>query len=192
MKKFMILAIAMLLVPSLAVSEDGEENYSKHPGFVDLSELEGFKKADKSVEIYIKKPLLSLVAAMSSEEDPELQHFIRNLELIRVEQFEIDKKETENVEQIIQKVSRRVLANNWDKLVRVLGQDEHVEIFIKTSDAKIAGLLVMVLEKNKEAVFVNIVGELDLKLLGKLSKKFNIPTLDMLSTTPEQKPDKDE
>jgi hypothetical protein len=41
----------------------------------------------------------------------------------------------------------------------------------------------MAMDENREVTFINIVGEIDLALLGKLGAKFNIPNLDTI--TPE-------
>ena len=44
----------------------------------------------------------------------------------------------------------------------------------------ILGLVVMTLDKHDQAVFVNIVGTIDLKKIGKLGAKFDIPSLDKI------------
>ena len=80
----------------------------------------------------------------------------------------------------VKKVSKKLTGNKWEKVVRAIDKGEHVEIFIKPEDTKIAGLLVMGMEKNREVTFINIVGEIDLALLGKLGAKFNIPNLDQV------------
>ena len=179
-----------VLCPVLAVFSSGGRLFNVCR-FVDLQQLTGFKKADRSVEIYLKKPLLSLVAALNSE-DPSLQQLISNLALIRVEQFEIGPDQSGEIKTIIDKVAKKLEKQKWDKLVRAVDNGEHVEIFIKSEDTKITGLLVMALENNNEASFINIVGELDLSLLGKLGAKFNIPTLEMASQSTTTQNEEDE
>jgi len=191
MKKFFyIMVIVLTLLPpfiiEIAWAED--EDYSKYPGFVDFSELEGIKRADRSVEIYLKKPLLSLVAALSSEEEePGLQKLISNLVLIRVEQFEMQPKENQKVEKVVEAISKQLAKNKWEKLVRAVDHEERVEIYLKTDEKKISGLLVMALDSNNEAAFINIVGEIDLHLLGKLGRKFNIEPLVHINDKSENK-----
>jgi len=179
MKK--ILALIILGVTLSAPGFAQEDDYSKYAGFVDLPQLTGLKNAESSVEIYLKKPLLGLVAALNSE-DPSLQQLLANLALIRVEQFEMDPAQGPEVQKIITNVAQKLEKQKWDKLVKAVDKGEHVEIFIKTENTKIAGLLVMALENN-EATFINIVGELDLSLLGKLGEQFDIPVLNKASET---------
>ena len=49
---------------------------------------------------------------------------------------------------------------------------------MKPAEEKVVGMVVMVVEDRGEAVFVNIVGEIDFNSLGKLGATFNIPHLD--------------
>jgi hypothetical protein len=179
-KKYMIILIIVLMLPIYAFTQ---EDYSKYPGYVDLSDIEEFKDSEATVEVFITKPLLSLVAAAtSSSEDPSFSNLLKGLALIRVETFGVEDKDTEKVKKIIQKVSKKLTKEKWSRIVRVREKKELVEIYIKPDGAKVSGLLVMSLEPDNEAVFVNIVGSIDMDQLGKLSRKFDIPQLDSLGT----------
>jgi hypothetical protein len=58
--------------------------------------------------------------------------------------------------------------------------DEYTFIYIKpaVNNKEISGLVVATLEKNGKATFVNIVGNINMNDIGKLSRKFNFPSLD--------------
>lgn len=177
--------MVILLMP---ISILAQEDYRKYPGYVDLSDIDGFKHSEETVEIFITKPLLSLVAAAtSSEKDPAFSNLLKNLALIRVETFNVKEKEVEKVKKIIQKVSKKLAKEKWSRIVRVKEKSERVEIFIKPDGDKVTGLLIMSLEPEKKAVFVNIVGTIDMEQLGKLSRKFDIPQLDSLGTIKQGK-----
>jgi hypothetical protein len=64
-----------------------------------------------------------------------------------------------------------------------------VEVFTQFSKngESLSGLVVMAVEENDEAVFVNIVGEIDPEQLGKLSNKFHIPKLDSIEIEHKKK-----
>ncbi len=178
MKRYSIMWLFFCVVP---ISIFAQEDYSKYSGYVDLSAIDEFKESEETVEVFITKPLLSLVAAAtSSENDPSLSNLLKDLALIRVEKFNVTAKEEDQVKNVIQKVSKKLIKENWSRIVRVKDTNERVEIFIKPDGKKVAGLLVMALDSDKEAVFVNIVGTIDMDQLGKLSKKFDIPELDSL------------
>lgn len=172
----------------MPLSVFAQDDYKKYPGFVDLSDIDEFKKSEETVEVFITKPLLSLVAAAtSSDEDQSFSNLLKNLALIRVETFNVKKKDAEKVKKIIQKVSKKLTKEKWSRIVRVKEKNERVEIFIKPKGKKIAGLLIMALKPDKEAVFVNIVGNIDMDQLGKLSSKFNIPMMDSLGVKKKSK-----
>ena len=185
MKRYITIFIFILILPFTGI---GQEDYSKYPGYVDLSDIEAFKESEATVEIFITKPLLSLIAAAtSSSEDPSFSNLLSNLTLIRVETFNVHEKETKRVKKIIEKVSKKLTKKKWSRIVKVKEKDEQVEIFIKPDKEKVAGLLIMSLEPGNEAVFVNIVGAIDMDQLGKLSRKFDIPQLDSLETMKKEK-----
>ncbi|MBN1356503.1 hypothetical protein JXA40_09620 [bacterium] len=68
-------------------------------------------------------------------------------------------------------------------MVKVREAGERVEIFMKLTDGYVEGLLVMVMDGSK-VTFVNIVGGLDMKLLGRMGAKFDIPDLDKFPVSP--------
>ena len=154
----------------------------KNPGYVDLSGIDKFKDSEETVEVFITKPLLSLVASATSEEDPALFNLLKNLALIRVDQFALKETDTKKVQDVISNLSQKLETDKWSRVVRVKESKERVEIFIKETNGKVAGILIMSVDDNKKAVFVNIVGNIDMQQLGKLSKKFNIPGVDSLKT----------
>ncbi len=174
--KFGILFLIMLLLSAA----EAQENYEKLPGYVDLKGIEEFKKADESVEVFITKPLLKLVAAFSAGEDSSLANLISNLALIRVEKFNIPNKKIGKVKKLIDKTSRKLKSQRWVSTLKAREKDKVTEIFLKEEKGKVAGLLIMTVDETGEAVFVNIVGNIDMEQLGKLSRKFDIPKLDSL------------
>ena len=158
-----------------------QEDYQKLPGYVDLKGIEEFKNADETVEVFITKPLLKLVASFSAGEDSSLASLLKNLALIRVEKFNIPPKKSKKVKDLIQRTSKKLTKQKWVSTLKAKQKGQHTEIFLKEEKGKVAGLLIMSLENNREAVFVNIVGNIDMEQLGKLSQKFDIPKLDSLS-----------
>ncbi len=175
----------LIAIPILALSQ--EENYSHYPGYVDLSRLDNFKNSNTTVEIFITRPLLSLIASKSQDEDPPLVKLINNLVLIRVDQFSVEQKDTKSLRKFVQQISDKLAHEKWEKIVRVRDPDEHLEFFLKNEGKHVAGLLIMSINASGEATFVNIVGKIDLESLNKLSQQFQIPKLDSLAVKETKK-----
>lgn len=186
MRRIVFAAIEVLLFTALAISQD--EELEKLPGYVDFSSMEVFKTGETTVEVFLKEPLLSLVANASRTEDPDLAKLLSSLKLIRVQTFSIDSLRTPEIKTKVSQIAKKLRKDKWEIIVRAQEPDEQVHIYMKSVKAKIAGLVIMAISYGEEAAFVNIVGDLDLENLGKLSRKFDIPALDSLKTPPKQKP----
>ncbi|MBN2012848.1 DUF4252 domain-containing protein [candidate division KSB1 bacterium] len=180
MKKLMFVAI-LLLTTVPFVQAQKNEDYKKHPGYVDFGSLDQFKDAEETVEVFIKGPLLKFVSRATSHEDPDLARLLDNLVVIKVNTFSIDAKDYKEVRDIINNVSKKLDPQKWELMVRAKESDEYTEIYTQFgNDDKLLGLVVMAVEENDEAAFINIAGDIDPSQLGKLSSKFDIPELDSL------------
>jgi hypothetical protein len=73
------------------------------------------------------------------------------------------------------------LNSDWKRIVRTRSSEEIANVYIRLNDNKqIVGLVVTSVEQGGDAAFVNIVGNIDLATIGKLGKKFHIPSLDSI------------
>lgn len=188
MKKIMLVFVAVSLLGSLAFAQTPEEAYKQHPGYVDFGSFEQFQNAAKTVEVSIKGPLLKFVSKATAHENPELSDLLSKLLLIRVNVFSLEDNQFDTVNGIIQKTSDALASQQWERMVRVQQDGEHVEVYMQFGEAdSLTGLAVMAIGDdedtpgdNPQAVFVNIVGTINPEQLGKLSAKFNIPQLNEL------------
>jgi len=178
MKKLIFLLIIPVLFGYFTPYSSAQEyeDFKGAPGYIDFDNLSFFKDKEKKVEVSIKPPLLKFVSKVTSKEDPELSELLQNLQLIKVDVFDIDQTELDEVKSIIQSTSKELESKNWENIVRVKEKNEQVEIFTNFTNDQLSGFVIMVVN-NKEAVFVNIIGNIDPEQLGKLGGKFNIPKL---------------
>ena len=178
-KSILIIILLIVFTPSLYAQET--DDYQNHPGYVDFGSFEKFQGAEETVEVFIKGPLLKFVAKAAEYEDPELASLLKNLKLVKVNVFSIDKVGMDEARNIMKSVSKKIDRNKWELMVRTKQPNEYVEIYTQFGpNDSLTGLVVMAVQENDEAVFVNIVGDIDPAKLGKLSDKFNIPKLNSL------------
>lgn len=174
-----LLLFGMAYVPARAQDED--EAIKKHPGYVNFDDIEVPKDAEESVEVYVRGPLLKLVASATRNEDPALSDLLAKLLLVRVNTFTLDEKSAEELKPKVARIESSLGAKNWEKVARVKERTDLTNVYMKMEGERIVGLVVMVVESSgtsNEAVFVNIVGEIDMDAIGKLGRKFDIPTLE--------------
>ena len=94
MKKLITVLVVVLLTCFIFsnVMANDDEKIKKHPGYVDFDKIKIPKDAEESVEVYVRGPLLKLVAAVTEKEDPALSKMLEKMLLIRVNTFSIDDK----------------------------------------------------------------------------------------------------
>ncbi len=158
-----------------------QSDYSKEPGYFDFGDLSVFEKGDGVTEVFLESNILKMVASATEEKDPDLSSMLNGLKLVKVNVFNVNDKNVNGIRERIDEADKKLVDQKWDRIVRTKGGDEAVNVYIKTSGKdNILGLVVTTLDKKDQAVFVNIVGTIDLKKIGKLGAKFDIPSLDKI------------
>lgn len=180
-KTFLIIIFLTFSLPITALIADADKEIKKHPGYVNFDEIEIPGDAEETVEVYVKGPLLKLIARVTEDDDPALADVLSKLLMIRVNTFSIDRDLADKLKPKINKIEDRLKDQKWEKVVRVKDRHELVNIFIKLDNQeRIVGVVVMAIEDEDEAVFVNIVGETDWRSLYKIGRKFDIDELEDL------------
>jgi len=177
MKKVMM---HVLLIVSASLWAQ-EEDFTKLPGYIDMSRILDIDPSQATTEVEIKNPLLSLVAAATEDEDAELSGLLQSLKLIKVYSFEVDSGQAAGVRQRIETLDRQMRGDKWDRFIRVRDEDELTNVYLKMEQKRVVGLTVLSVEDD-ETVFVNIIGDIDMESVGKLGEKFDIPKLDSVQT----------
>ena len=181
---YLLVLFASLLITQSAVALQEDEELRNLPGYADCAAWTGLDTAESTVEVYIKDPILSLVARLTSDQDPELSKLLSSLKLIRVQTYSLDVSDTEDIKARVEEIRKKLEEDEWEIVVRAWEPDQQVHVYIKSSKNRIDGLVIMAVEYGGEISFVNIVGDIDLNSIAKLGDKFDIPGLDSLKTQP--------
>jgi len=180
--RFIIATLAALVfvsVAGVAVAEDVDAQVKKLPGYVDFQSSDIFKGKEAKVEVYLKEPMLNLVAKFMQDEDQDVRDMLSKLKLVRVQVFDVDESMVKEFNEVTTRITAMLdKKGGWERIVRVREEDDNVDIYLRPSDnyESILGIVVMVAE-NDEAVFVNIVGEINPDDISKLGKEFDIQEL---------------
>lgn len=141
--------------------------------FADLSKHYGEPK----VEVNLTADLMKMIGSFAKSEDPEVAEILSKLEHVKVRVYELN-GELKHANETLETASKRLKADNWNTLVTVndYEDDQNVRIFSKTSDGIIDGFVVMVVSPEVaggEAVFVNIVGDIDPNQVAKITNSLD-------------------
>jgi hypothetical protein len=147
-------------------------------GYVDFGKFLPPDSDGKYVEVNIKENLLKFAAIIAKAQEPEAAKLIGGLKLVRVNVVEMNDKNRTDLTERIGKVRADLETHGWERTVTVKDNGDDVAIFVKTGNGSaIEGLVVTVLGHNHEAVFVNVVGNIDPEQISTIAAKFNIPEL---------------
>lgn len=179
---FLVGALGALgAIDALAQEALTPEQLRKQPGYVEFGDVWRLSDGDEEVEIDLTQPLLGVVGAFVSDDDPELADLIMNLHLVRVNSFSFRKSNDEEVRGMIDELSKGLGGKGWENIIKVRDSGEHVNVFVKMdgdgrtqSGTFLSGLTVLVYERGK-ATFVNVVGRFKLEDIARVGRHFDIP-----------------
>ncbi len=175
--QFKILATIMLLLSVSIFAQ--KKDYSKEPGYIDFGDLTALEEGESFTEVIIEEHLLRMVAKLARHEEPELEKVLSGLKLIKVNSFEVDDNNIETIKKKFNTVENKLKNSQWDRIVFSKNKYERTYVYILTKgDELITGLTIGTYEIDGEAAFVNIVGDIDLESIGRLSDKFDIPGIE--------------
>lgn len=163
--------LAALLL-ALAFSANGQA-LTDQPGYVDFGELTGLG-LEPQVEVSLGSALIGFLVAAAEDEDPELAKTLGRLKSIRLNVFELPEQDVASVKARVNTLVGNLKADAWEPAVSINSEDSTIHMYMKTSGDKVAGMTVMMIDSSGEAVFMNIVGEIDPTQLGKVAARFGV------------------
>lgn len=177
MKTLIRTSLAAALVSlALITSASAAETES---GAIDIGQLMPSAKG-QFVEVNLSAAMLKFAARIASRQEPEAAEMIRNLKSIRVNVVGLDDSNRASTVEQIENVRRKLETQGWTKMVTVREPNggDNVDVHVKQrGEEAIDGLVVTVLDKKGEAVFVNIVGNINADQIAQLAEKFDIEPL---------------
>jgi hypothetical protein len=165
------LAVAFAL-PGFAASNPGEVDFGSMPS----------AKGREFVEVNLQSNLISLAAKIVRKQEPEVAELLSNIKRVRVNVVGLDDSNRGTVDEKMQAVRADLESRGWTQVVTVRSENgENVNIHIKTGENDvIQGLVVTVIDSGREAVFVNIVGNIDPDKIAEIANRLDIEPLKKL------------
>jgi Domain of unknown function (DUF4252) len=138
-------------------------------------------KASSVVDVTMDANLLQLASRFLSDkdaDDAQVKKLIAGLKGIYVRSFEFDKP-GEYQDADVEPIRAQLRNPAWSRIVGVRSakSGENAEVYIKTDNNKIGGLVVLATEP-KELTLVSIEGSIDPDQLHELGGHFGIPKID--------------
>ena len=164
------------LSAALCVFAAAAQAQTQPAGYVDFGKLSDSADGD-SIEVNIKGTLLSFAAKIAEKSEPKASELLKNLHQVRVNVLKLSEKNRDQITEHAKSIRARLTTDKWEQVVSVQEKNEDVGVFVKMSEEAIQGLVVTVIEGGKEAVFVNIVGNIRAEQLAEVADQLNIEPL---------------
>jgi len=168
-----ILAATTLLALTLTLRAE-----SLGPGEVNFGEFSPPNSGGEFVEVNLGSNLISLAARFVPKDQGEVANLLRSLQLVRVNVIGLDDDNRGELKTRAQKIQKHLKAEGWERIVSAKQKDQDVGIHIKMRGTNsVAGVAVIVLDGDKQAVFINIVGDVKPEQLALVGEQLNIEPL---------------
>lgn len=166
-----LIAVASLLFTASLRAADSP------PGLVNFGK---FTKPTNGelVEINLSNDMIAMAMQLAGKGQPDFAEALGGLHSIRVSVVGLDDQNREEVTARMKTVRGELDAGGWQPIVRVQEKKEDVGIYIKMRGKEaIEGVVITVLDGRKEAVFINVAGDIKMDKLAALGDKLNIGAL---------------
>jgi hypothetical protein len=156
-------------------------------GQVDFGTFAPPRSGGEFVEVNITSSLISMAARLVEKQEPDIAALLNGLQLVHVNVVGLDDANRAEMERRVEKVRRELDGSGWEKVVAVRQQDQDVAVYLKTRNKDtVQGLVVTVVEANKQAVLINIVGDIKPEKLSLLGERLHIDPLKHLGNVAEK------
>ena len=148
-------------------------NVADEPGYIDLEWIVIPDDAAEIQDIDLG-PILGGISADAKEKgDDALVQVLAMIRSIRVKSYSIEDGGNEIAQESVDKVTARMEADDWKRLIYMKDGDTTVSINTRYDGPDLVGLMIVNFEPDDSVVFVNVVGDLDLATLIGLAKQID-------------------
>lgn len=160
---------------------------SKPAGYVDFGKFAP-SSSGEFVEVNLSGGLIKMAAQITQRHEPEVADLLHNIQAVRVNVVGLGDDNRADVTKRVGTIRSELESKGWERIVNAQQKSEDVSVFLKTSNADtVEGLVVTVVEGDKEAVLVNIVGNIKLDQISKIADRLDIEPLKKVGAAVEKK-----
>lgn len=157
-------------------------------GFIDFGKFTPPAGGGQFVEVNVKSPLIGLAIRLTEKAEPEVADLLRGLHSVRVNVIGLDDANRAELGERLVKIRTELESKGWERIVTVQEKGQEVGVYLKQrGEEAVEGVVVTVMEPNKEAVLVNVVGDIRPEKIALLGEKFGIDPLKKVGESTKKK-----
>ena len=147
------------------------------PGQVDFGTFSA-AQGGEFVEVNVTSSLISLATKFLEKDQPDVAEVLKGLQLVHVNVIGVNEDNRSELETRLQGIRSDLESKGWERIVKVQEKGQDVGVYLKTQNKEtVQGVVVVVMDGKKEAVFVNVVGNIKPEQLSMLGEKLHIDPL---------------
>lgn len=82
---------------------------------------------------------------------------------------------------LVQQTDQKLVAMGWQRITRIKDATSTISVLTHTVNDRVDGLVALIFDtEDKELVFANLAGEIDVTRLGEIGERLNVPGLDQV------------
>jgi hypothetical protein len=163
--------LASSLVPNLQAQ-------TAPSGHVDFGKFSAPAAGGQFVEVNLSSNIIAMVARLGKEAEPQIANVLAGLRSIRVNVIGLDDQNRPELEKHFASIRSDLDTQSWERVVTAQMDNVDVSVHLRTTGSEaIRGLVVTVIENHKQAVLVNIDGDIKLEDVEMIGERFNVEPL---------------
>lgn len=168
--------LAGVLAPVAIAADSGNG-----PGYVDGSAFRALIDENKEVvEVNLDGPILHAIAKQNRGGEAgagDAHDLFAKLKSVHAVIGTV-KGDAAPAMELIQKLDRRLAGAGWQRIARIKDKDSWVSVLTHVTNDKIDGLVALIFDtSDKELVFANLAGAIDLAQIGEIGDRLDVPAL---------------
>ncbi|HVQ35491.1 MAG TPA: DUF4252 domain-containing protein [Candidatus Bathyarchaeia archaeon] len=172
----LLLAVVMVLAALPAVAEGPAPS---HPGYVDGSMFRKLvDENDEITEVDLDEAMLKALGKKKREDEPGERELFANLVAVHAVIGKV-KGPASNAMALVQQTDQKLDSMGWRRITRIKDETTSLSVLTHVSGEQIDGLVVLIFDaEDREIVFANLAGQIDLDKLGAIGERFDVPGLE--------------
>ena len=152
------------------------------PGFVDGSVFRSLIDEDQEVvEVNLEGAILQALANSKSDEDhSDSKDLFGKLKSIHAVIGTV-KGPASAALALVQQTEQKLASSGWQRITRIKDESSTISVLTHTAGDRVDGLVALIFDSDdKELVFANLAGDIDISRLGEIGERFNVPGLNAI------------
>jgi Domain of unknown function (DUF4252) len=174
------LAVTCGAVPAVAQSQK-PTTAGTSSGYVDGAMFRALIDEDQAIlEVNLEGAILRALSRGKGEDDDddESKELFSKLKSIHAIIGTV-KGPASNAMAVVQQTDRKLAGSGWQRIAKIKDESSTMSVLTHTVGDRVDGLVVLIFNReDKELVFANLAGEIDITRLGEIGERFNVPGLD--------------